>query len=86
MPDVYSQCCGAPPDEYFGTCSRCHDHAGFETLCAQCEDPCLVDGQPILNPTTGDHEVVAYAMVGGEEHAYHNRCLVSAVETRTPLL
>ena len=47
MSDKYSTCCGAPPDEYFGVCAKCHEHAGFEELCTKCEDPCLLDGKLI---------------------------------------
>lgn len=68
MSDKYSVCCGAPPAEYFGVCSKCLDHTGFEELCSKCEDPCLLDGKPI------DDIPVIYTEDGGFETVMHSVC------------
>lgn len=61
MSDLYSICCGAPPNEYFGVCSKCLDHTGFENLCTKCDDPCLIDGELINSiPVVYAHDEVAH--------------------------
>jgi hypothetical protein len=35
-----STCCGGFPNEWVSTiCDRCAEHAGFEFLCVECDEP-----------------------------------------------
>ena len=41
-----STCCGGYPNEYVETiCDRCADHASFELLCVECDEPMPVEAR-----------------------------------------
>ena len=60
-----SLCCGAERSEFDpNRCSKCHEGASFETLCAACEDRCLLDGKPLDAVVWDDGDFV-----------YHKTCV-----------
>jgi len=70
MSELYSQCCGAAPlEDDPSFCSECREHVGFEELCVECEEPCLVDGVPFVPVLFYDNGTVAHfacVEIGGE--------------------